>query len=843
METAKLLLSAPIETREYLWYLFLLYSLLVNQLIETVIADRRFEIWKDKGKVAKKNVRSLCNQVGKENLFSDLPAHMFTSATLCVLYTFNSWFEVQKNLRFKISGKQKWLQVMEADIALSLSTDFSPEVIQARAREILAQAAMKLTAKQAQDDFFSIMSLLFIMWEREAPPLDRRAIAHLLKNSCQVNSEEEDPDALELRLERKRIEIERLEDRLKSRLPKGRDPLGERYEQSLEEAITFPDHPAFLPTDFRLKWHRTLVDRSDGQAESLALWFLNLVHYDVTTVKDFEVWEQDLPRRTANLSRHLKTLPFPLLFDSTDDLHWLREAPSGKRTSTANAPTRRRPRRCRTRKRQKKSAGRIFVRFKGKGLSHLRFGVYCGGRQQPIVDQMLVDYQAYNAIKNKDDRFSLGLSVLRSASLCWKENPQKLVKKNHWKLQNLWLKWFCAIDMPKDSPLSDAELCFSNTEFEGWFKGLYYLTLSTKLPWETHRLYLHCTYDPRLLSAEETEQVRQEKLIQMRKVLEKLETPSVEEDETLIELKEDALKKQKDREAAIKRFSTSLFRLENNPPPPRPSQVIPVRDTRVKIGVCFSMHKGVGVAVVDSRVPATQTDGLIEPLEYQDLRGLLSQPKSETLEMRSKKIREKFKHQQMEPTLPRNISYKTKSERKEARRLKTLKGRRNVLQLQLEDYRLLGRWRRARQKNLSQRGEEQKRGLYRQSNEESNLAQHINHLIAKRIVELCHRWQASSIVIPDFATLRESIECEIQAKARKLFPGDNVTLQKEYAKEIRVHAHRWNHRHLGQCIRGCAAKYGISVVTGYQPKEGTMKSKAVGICADRSDATQNGIAA
>ncbi|KAM3090639.1 hypothetical protein ACKFKG_28690 [Phormidesmis sp. 146-35] len=45
------------------------------------------------------------------------------------------------------------------------------------------------------------------------------------------------------------------------------------------------------------------------------------------------------------------------------------------------------------------------------------------------------------------------------------------------------------MDKPNESPLSDAEFRFSNAEFEGWFKGLYYVALSTRLPWETHRLY------------------------------------------------------------------------------------------------------------------------------------------------------------------------------------------------------------------------------------------------------------------------------------------------------------------------------------------------------------------
>jgi hypothetical protein len=144
---------------------------------------------------------------------------------------------------------------------------------------------------------------------------------------------------------------------------------------------------------------------------------------------------------------------------------------------------------------------------------------------------------------------------------------------------------------------------------------------------------------------------------------------------------------------------------------------------------------------------------------------------------------------------------------------------------------------------LAQRSEEQKRGLYAQSKEESRLCEYLNRLIAKRIVELCRKWNANCIILPNFANLRESVECEIQAKARKLFCDDNVTLQKEHLKEVRMGMARWNHKSLADGISSCAAKYGITVRTGYQPKEGTRKAKAVALATANTSASPEALVA
>lgn len=838
MNTAKFLLCLSLEERQYLWNLFVEYTLFVDALIEAIINCENFEKWRENGRISRKEIKSLCDQVKANGGFSQLFPRIYTSAILTIGYTFNSWFEVQKKLRLKISGKQKWLNLVIKDIEISQNTDFSSEVIQSRAREILVQVESEI--EENQESSYSKMSLLFKRLELEDEEalslLDYRAIVHLLKNSCQVNLEEEDPDRLALRLEKKGIEIERLEQRLNSRLPKGRDPLGNRYEQALENAISLPDPQ-----------------------------------------ENFDTWEQDLPSRTAEIARQWKSLPYPLLFGSTDDLYWSRvenkqspvsteiNEPRHKRTGYESKPASipegldcslsfspqsggesthtklKKTRRCRTRKRRKKAKGRIFVRFKGKGLSHLRFAVYCDRRQQAILEQFFTDYSTYKSRK-EEEKFSIGLFALRSAHLLWREDRQKLDKKNHWNLQNLWLKWFCEIQATKKLSLSHKESEQVKQETELWWRGLFYLKLSTILPWKTHRLYLHCTYDPRLLTAKGTEQVRLEKITQVRKQLEKM-GDSKQQDEPLdceasSELNEiekttltleEAADNHKDRQAAIKHLKTSLRRLENNSPPPRPSKVVYRGDSHIAVGVCFSLNKVVGVAVVDQRIPCQNENGLSDPLEYLDLRGLLVQQKLEIFEQRSQKIREKFKEQQKKPNLEQEFAFEIGGKRRKRIRKKQ-KGRRTATQLRLENYRLVNRRHRARKKNLTQRVEEQKQGSYARSNEESNLAQYINHLIAKRIVELCCNWQASFIIIPNFANLRESVECEIQARAKRLFCDDNVKLQKEFQKEIRMKMNRWNHKHLAQCIRSCAAKYGIAVKTGYQPKEGTMKEKAVAIC-------------
>jgi len=77
---------------------------------------------------------------------------------------------------------------------------------------------------------------LFETHESTKDTLIQCAIAHLLKNDCRVNELEEDPEKFADRIHRKQKEIEQLEAKLVSRLPKGRDLTGERFIETLRIA-------------------------------------------------------------------------------------------------------------------------------------------------------------------------------------------------------------------------------------------------------------------------------------------------------------------------------------------------------------------------------------------------------------------------------------------------------------------------------------------------------------------------------------------------------------------------------------------------------------------------------
>lgn len=824
MRTIRLVLLADAETRQHFWCLSLVHTFLVNELFQTLPKHKDFPKWQRQRRVSVESVKKLIDQLKKKD-FLGTPPQIFSSAIAIVCSTFKAYFALQQKCQLKLDGMRRWLRTVESDLELARTTAFSAETICSRARALLVELEAQRHHNRHEPQLqashepqplpapTSLMSDLFKRLESAEDPLERRAVVHLLKNACAVNVAEEDPDKLALRLEKKKIQIQRLEKQMASRLPVGRDPTGDRAHQAIEAAISFAEH---TPVSFWLKWHGVLLTNRSVNALSLELWVLGYLYDCLNADAEFEAWEQALPSRMANLSTQWAALPYPLIFDSTDDLYWSRapEPPlkppcSGKKAAGTMKPLHHKRKRSRTRKRQKKLTERIMVRFKGKGLSHCRFKVGVDRRQLPIVQQMVDDEQAHKA-RAADDKFSLGLFALRSACLRWDVDPQKLHTKQHWKLQSLWLKWFCTL--PNGTLMQQSEL-------DLWFISLFYLALSKSIPWQTHRLSLHCTIDPRLLTAEGTEAVRQEKLAQtlerIAQVEKKLqlaeqqteqqaheggetlatagEITQLDEDldeESVAQKQESVAQKRQDRQGAIKRLHSTLTRLGNASPSRPPRQPFaPQRD--IAIGVCFSRKNVLGVAVVDTRSQAV--------LEFCNLRSLLTDDRLALLTKRAAKI----------PA--------------------SRKGKRSVRQFQLKDYRLFNRWRRLRHQNLTQRGDQQRHGLYAESSQESNLAQHLNRVIAKKLLQLAQQWQASRLTLPDFGNLRESVECEMQARARRKFPDDNVKLQKQYAKELRMFHHRWNHKQLAQCLRACAARTGVPVITGTQPKEGELRDKAVAL--------------
>lgn len=789
-------LSANEKVRQDFWQWSINHTLLINELLIRVSQHRDFDQWKNRGTIPYKAIQQLCETFKdpKQEHFLELPRRCYTSASLTVYYTYKSWLSLHKKCYDRLQGKKNWLAVIDNDLEVAKNTNFSSQLIQTKAAEILSQAyAQRDNSQQNQNEktkkksskklgnYPSIMTILFGVYGRTQDLLERRALAHLLKNECQVNEEEEDPEALKLRLEKKRIQIARLEKQLKSRLPDGRDPTGDRFENNLNNAIALPNHSTFLPAKFWINWYQALqLDPKDGS--NLLILFLSFISYKQNLAAEFDAWEQEEPERLALASTIYKTLPYPFLFGSADDLYWSSEQVEPhprtirERHQTEKRHARQPPKRRRKPKHKQNVNKQICVRFKGKELKKHCFRINCDRRQLPLFKQFLVDREMQKQRK-ETEKFMGGIFTLRSARLVWKKDTERLHRKRTSTTSLLWMKFLFAIQ--RKETITDKEL-------DSWL--ITFLCINTIFPWQAHRLYLHCTIDSRLLTAEGTEEVIAEKAAAAQQYLDARSETSTSKQQAVERVdEEEPQTSQAQRGTTAKKKETTLAR-SKNPPPARPSRPVYKGQSHVEAVVIVSRFAIVAIAVVN-----TQTQ---EILEFQKVKDLLTEHRSDVLKERLKK------HQGM------------------------LKGGRNLEQLQLQQHGLVKRWRNHRKKNLTQRQKEQKRGLYKRSNQESNLAQYLNRLLAKRIVQLCQMHQVGTIVLPELGNIRENFECEIQAKARQKFPDDNVQLQKQYAKEVRMRVHRWNYKNLLHAIRQYATHTRIPVITWQQPKEGSLRDMA-----------------
>lgn len=194
---------------------------LINQLLKQVSQHEDFEAWQRAGNVSEKPVRELCKSLKSDPHFEDQPGRFFTSASLMVTYTYQSWFALQRERR-RLDGVHRWVNVVKSDAELVKDSGSTLESIRTRAQEVLnqlnAQASLsnKRRGKQKNppEANRNLMGLLFEMHETMEDPLSQCAIAHLLKNSCQVNKDEEDLDAFLHRTQRKHQKIKQLETQL-----------------------------------------------------------------------------------------------------------------------------------------------------------------------------------------------------------------------------------------------------------------------------------------------------------------------------------------------------------------------------------------------------------------------------------------------------------------------------------------------------------------------------------------------------------------------------------------------------------------------------------------------------
>ncbi|QOV23600.1 type V CRISPR-associated protein Cas12k [Anabaenopsis elenkinii] len=284
-------LVASESTRRQLWKLMAeLNTPLINELLQQLSKHPDFEKWRKNGNLPSSVVSKLCKPLETDPRFAGQPSRCYSSAIYVVDYIYKSWLTIQKRLQQQLDGKIRWLEMLNSDAELVETTGYSLEAIRAKAVEILTTATptseadassnkrrntKKSKKASASNPEKSVSHKLFDAYQQTDDTLSRSAISYLLKNGCKLNDKEEDPEKFAQRRRKLEIQIQRLTDKLTSRIPKGRD-------------LT------------KAKWLETLFTATTNVPE------------DNTEAK---CWQDILLSRSSSL-------PFPLIFETNEDLVW-----------------------------------------------------------------------------------------------------------------------------------------------------------------------------------------------------------------------------------------------------------------------------------------------------------------------------------------------------------------------------------------------------------------------------------------------------------------------------------------------------------------------------------------
>ena len=480
------------ETRRYLWQLMAQRNTpLVNELLELVSQHPEFEVWCRRGTLPDDAVEQLCQPLRQDPRFVGQPGRFYSSAIDMVQQTYEAWVASNRAKQASLDGKKRWVETIESDAQLAEMANFSPEAIYTKAREILEQVSTQLLSpttppeqpkrtkksKKNEEDS-SVIDRLFELSNTTEDLLSRRAIIHLLKHGCQVNEQEEDPEKLSLRLAGKRKEIERLEEQLQARHPRGRACTEQEAQERIMRAISLPEHPGLMFSLY-LSW-ALLCAPTPSSRQLILLWLLKRIckFEEAKLHSEFLDWEENFPSNRLNLMRSPKNLPYPILYGTQDPRKWYRN-----------------------------KKGRICLSFNGLGKH--TFEVQCDRRQLSLFELFMEDWQTLNA-KGNEKQYSGSKLLLRKATLFWQEPTQKIIKKKSNRQPN-------AQTVPPLENEATQQGCGRNSD-----------------PWNRYRLKLHCTIDTNLLTLEGTEQICQEKLAERSKELESRSQKSkLDEDQAL----------------------------------------------------------------------------------------------------------------------------------------------------------------------------------------------------------------------------------------------------------------------------------------------------------------------
>ena len=254
--TIQCLLQAKEETLCYLWNLMIeKNTLLVSEILERIKTHQELDAWIAQGYIPVTAIDKITKQLKQQPKYNKMPGRFSTSAETLVKDIYKSWFAVQRKKRNKLWGKTRWLTIIKSEQELIEATKLSLSELQAEAKKILKREQKKYdklkqnknSETEVSKDLFGhlikIYEKITTNYEKEKKShlkakklIQRCAVVYLLKNKLEFANQPEDPEKYERYKRKKEIQIERLDEQLKARLPRGRNLTKDEYLKALEQA-------------------------------------------------------------------------------------------------------------------------------------------------------------------------------------------------------------------------------------------------------------------------------------------------------------------------------------------------------------------------------------------------------------------------------------------------------------------------------------------------------------------------------------------------------------------------------------------------------------------------------
>ena len=249
-------LQATEETLRYLWNLMVEQNtLLVSEILERIRTHRELDTWIAQGYIPVTAIAEIVKQLKQQPEYGEMPGRFSTSAETLVKDIYKSWFAVQRKNRNKLWGKKRWLTILKSEQELLEATKLSLSELQAESEKILEREQKKYDKlKQNKDSETEVPKDLFgyfiktydkitTNYEKEKKPhlkakkrIQQCAVVYLLKNKLKFANQPEDCEKYQHYRRKKEIQVERLDEQLKARLPRGRNLTQDEYLEALEQA-------------------------------------------------------------------------------------------------------------------------------------------------------------------------------------------------------------------------------------------------------------------------------------------------------------------------------------------------------------------------------------------------------------------------------------------------------------------------------------------------------------------------------------------------------------------------------------------------------------------------------